>query len=114
MSAPGGGEGRLPPGAPGWYFGPGTGGPGRCLGRGGCPVAAARGVSARPPGGGMGVTRVPGARRSAGMSAMAASAAAACSGWGLDTSRARIAAFTVTFIPGMTASQPLLRRSALC
>jgi hypothetical protein len=40
------------------------------------------------------------------MLAMAASAAAACSGLGLDTSRARIAASTVTFIPGMTASLP--------
>jgi hypothetical protein len=57
-------------------------------------------------GAGTGVTRVPGVPRSAGMSAIAASAAASWCGWGRDTSRARIAAFTVTFIPGITASPP--------
>jgi hypothetical protein len=61
----------------------------------------------------MGMTRIPGVPRSAGMLAMAASAAASCSGWGLDTSRARIAASTVTFIPGMTASPPSVARAPL-
>ena len=41
---------------------------------------------------------------------MAASAAASCSGCGRETSRARIAAFTVTFIPGMAASLPSVAR----
>ena len=59
----------------------------------------------------MGVTRIPGVPRSAGMLSMAASAAASCSGWGRDTSRARIAAFTVTFIPGMSASPPSVARA---
>ncbi len=38
------------------------------------------------------------------------SAAASWCGWGLDTSRARIAALTVTFIPGMAASLPSVAR----
>jgi len=38
------------------------------------------------------------------------SAAASWCGWGLDTSRARIAALTVTFIPGMAASPPSVAR----
>src|SRR5262249_51768057 len=44
------------------------------------------------------------------MPAMAASAASSWSGRGRDTSRGRIAAFTVTFIPGMTASPPSVAR----
>jgi len=61
------------------------------------------------PRGGPGVLRGrgPEAGRAA---ASASSAAASWCGWGRDTSRARIAALTVTFIPGMAASPPSVAR----
>ncbi len=53
------------------------------------------------------LARGPGAGRPA---AAFSSAAASWCGWGRDTSRARIAALTVTFIPGMAASPPSVAR----
>jgi hypothetical protein len=60
-------------------------------------------------GGGAVLARDPGPGRPA---ATASSAAASCSGCGRDTSRARIAALTVTFIPGMAASPPSVARQS--
>src|SRR5262249_50570878 len=88
--------GRLPP------SGRGPGGAGRCRGAGGGGAIAWPGALFPA---GRGAVR---ARDRAG--GAFCSAAAWGGGWGLDTSRARIAALTVTFIPGMAASPPSVAR----
>ena len=55
-------------------------------------------------GGGPNLARGEGAGRAA---ARCSSAAASCCGWGRDTSRARIAALTVTFMLGMLPPRPV-------
>jgi hypothetical protein len=82
----------------------GAGGPvGRVTGAGlraGGAALRAGGTAGRGAGGVMRARDTEAGRAAA----AASSAAASCCGCGRDTSRARIAALTVTFIPGMAAS----------
>src|SRR5215467_7529027 len=91
------------------------GGVGICLGAGGAPgPVGPAGSEDRavpvPRAGGTVLTRCDEAGRAA---ATSSSAAASWCGWGRDTSRARIAALTVTFMLGMLPPRPVSHATPL-